>query len=382
MLKKIFKGELKDGEIQHDYYFNVAKKLTDAVAKGLKGDSFKATDYRNTLKAHLDHNVFAFSAAKNFEALQLYKSKLTDDNGKVVSYGNFRNAVTEVDVEFNDSQLRAEYNSAISMAQAADKWNSLQQYEYLEYRTVGDNRVRKTHKELDTKVFRRDDPLLDEIFPPNDWGCRCTMIPAARGAKADPQQKLAEAVNSASVKPYFKRNVGKTKMIFSNAHPLMQKLPITDGAVELRAKENYNMPSAKDILRGTNLPKQPKEKTPEQALKWFEQNAKNGVIPVTTHDGITVNLGNNFMNKLISSPTNERADRTNYAHAFLDVVQNPDEVWSHYHRGKIQNTYIKYYEGKAYVAAIKDKANKMEFETFHKIDNPENKRVGVLKYRK
>lgn len=115
-IEKVFKGELKDGEVYPDYYFNVAKKLTEAVAKGLKGDSFKATDYRNTLKAHLEHNVFAFSAAKSLAAMQQYKSKLTDENGNVVSYGKFREAVTKVGEEFNDNHLHTEYISAVSSA--------------------------------------------------------------------------------------------------------------------------------------------------------------------------------------------------------------------------------------------------------------------------
>lgn len=362
----------------------MAQLLTQAVNKGLKGDTFKATDYRNTLKAHLEHNVFAFSAAKNFAAFEHYQKALVNEKGEPVSYGRFRDAVTEIDKEFNNNWLKSEYNSAMSMAQSADKWEKLQAFEYLEYRTVGDNKVRRTHEALDRKVFAKDDPLLDEIFPPNDWGCRCTMIPAAYGAKPDNPKVLAKATNEAAVKPYFKRNVGKSKMVFDNGHPVMKLLPFDKESQDynLKAQQHYNLPSAKQILQQTDFPDAPKEITQEQVIKWFNDKAKNGVLPLKTKDNIQIELGSNFMDKLVTNPTKERSDRTSYAHVFKQVIEKPDEIWSHKHRGKMQQVYIKFYKGNPYTAIIKEKAGKMEFETFHKYSNPENKRVGVLKYSK
>jgi len=381
-IEKVFKDELKDGQIHEGYYFRVAQKLTEAVMRGLGGSSFKATDYRNTLKAYLEENIFAFSAAKTFAKMQFFKSKMTDDKGDVVSYNAFRNAVIPINRAFDDNYLRAEYNSAISMAQSADKWQSLQQYELLEYRAVIDNKVRKSHKDLNGKIFKSDDPLLNEIFPPNDWGCRCTMIPAPVGAKADKQSVLIGATKSANVKPYFKRNVGKSKMIFDeNKHPYMQYKSGGEPN-NLLAQDNYNLRSVKEILRSKDFPIAPTGKTTEEVKKWFAENSKNGVMSAKTVDNIQIDLGKNFLEKLITDPTEERSDRTSYAHIFKDVIENPNEVWAHKHRGNLQHVYIKYYKGKAYTAIIKDKAGKMEFETFHKNQSPESKRVGVLKYRK
>lgn len=382
-IKKVFKGELKDGEIYPDYYFNVAKKLTEAVTKGLGGSQFKATDYRNTLKAHLEHNVFAFSAAKSLAALEQYRSKLTTDKGEVATYAQFRTEVTAVDVEFNDNHLKTEYGNAIATAQMADKWEKLQQHEYLEYRTVGDNRVRRAHKDLDKKVFRTNDPIWDKIYPPNDWNCRCTVIPAKQGAKSDDPAE----VNAKEIKPYFKRNAGKTKVIYSDEHPYFKSMTAKGiSSSELKATTNYNMRSINSIYTNiADLPAAKPMKGQQAAEKWFNTQSTKGKIAVETKDGLSVDLDENFFKKIIASSNPEYASRSVYAHKAPEVMEKPDEVWSKFHRGQLQTTYIKYYQDKPYMVAVKENNGKMEFETFFKIDRDgqiDNLRSGVLKYRK
>lgn len=384
-IEKVFKGELKDGQIHDSYYFDVAKKLTEAVKKGLGSDSFKATDYRNTLKAHLDFNVFAFSGAKSLAVTQEYKNKLTDENGNIVSYGAFRNAVTEVEQEFNDNHLRAEYNSAIGLAQMAEKWESLQQFDYWEYRTVGDKNVRKSHEALDGKVFAKDDPVWDKIYPPNGWNCRCTVVPAAPAAKVNTYEEAKGAVADAKISPYFSRNVGKSKVMFSNNHPYFQRM--TQGGLktnELSATKNYNMKSLEQIYKTQDMPEM-KPITAEQAKEWFAKNAANGKISVTAKDGISIDLDTGFYDKIVDPKKDKYTDRAVYANIAPDILKNPDEVWANVHNGQLQSCYIKYYHDAPYMVVTKVNNGKVEFESFYKIDRDgefNQKRKGVLKYRK
>ena len=46
----------------------------------------------------------------------------------------------------------------------------------LEYRTVGDGRVRPSHGKLNGLRARFDDPIWRRIYPQNSWGCRCNVI--------------------------------------------------------------------------------------------------------------------------------------------------------------------------------------------------------------
>ena len=46
-----------------------------------------------------------------------------------------------------------------------------------EYSTVGDDRVRDSHAELDGVKLPKDDPFWQRFWPPNGWNCRCAAIP-------------------------------------------------------------------------------------------------------------------------------------------------------------------------------------------------------------
>lgn len=47
---------------------------------------------------------------------------------------------------------------------------------YWRYRTAGDGRVRETHTAMDGKVYYANSPIWDMWFPPNGFGCRCSVV--------------------------------------------------------------------------------------------------------------------------------------------------------------------------------------------------------------
>lgn len=51
---------------------------------------------------------------------------------------------------------------------------------FWQYRTAGDDRVRKAHAALDGLILPADDPFWIDHFPPWDWGCRCQAIALTR----------------------------------------------------------------------------------------------------------------------------------------------------------------------------------------------------------
>lgn len=52
---------------------------------------------------------------------------------------------------------------------------------YWRYVAVMDGRTRDEHRMLHGKVLRHDDPFWDKYYPPNGWGCRCTVTAMTAG---------------------------------------------------------------------------------------------------------------------------------------------------------------------------------------------------------
>lgn len=71
------------------------------------------------------------------------------------------------------------YNTNMRTATMAGRWEQMQRTKesrpYLQYMTVGDRRVRNEHRRWDKLILPIDDPFWDTHYPPNGWGCRCTV---------------------------------------------------------------------------------------------------------------------------------------------------------------------------------------------------------------
>jgi SPP1 gp7 family putative phage head morphogenesis protein len=71
------------------------------------------------------------------------------------------------------------FRTNVLTAYSVGRYEQMQQRKdalpYWQYDAVGDSRTRPTHRALDGKVFRADDPIWDTWYPPNGFNCRCTV---------------------------------------------------------------------------------------------------------------------------------------------------------------------------------------------------------------
>lgn len=71
------------------------------------------------------------------------------------------------------------FDTNMRSASMAGRWSQLQANKgrrpYLGYRTAGDARVRPLHQSWNGIVRHIDDPFWRTHYPPNGWGCRCTV---------------------------------------------------------------------------------------------------------------------------------------------------------------------------------------------------------------
>jgi SPP1 gp7 family putative phage head morphogenesis protein len=109
---------------------------------------------------------------------------------------------------------RVIYDTNLRTANAAGRWQQFERNKetrpFLQYFTVGDERVRPQHREWNMVVLPIDDDWWTSHYPPNGWGCRCgvrSLSPRElrrRGLTVSeaPAIKLSERVNTATGEVY------------------------------------------------------------------------------------------------------------------------------------------------------------------------------------
>ena len=213
----------------------IDKALTDffaseywkAVEKGygmkLEEVDLNTPDYDMLRK--LEQSVYQFAAAKNYQQLKAISQALLDQQGQLRSFEQFRQAAAEINNEFVNQWLKAEYNYAVASSQMAGKWLQIQKEKellpLLQYNTVGDDRVRPAHQELEVVIRPVDDDFWSIYYPPNGWNCRCTVLQLDSG-RITPIEKINLPENMPDL---FKYNSGKQAMAFPPGHPYYDGLP-------------------------------------------------------------------------------------------------------------------------------------------------------------
>lgn len=127
----------------------------------------------------LKESNYVFSGIKTFHELNEAFPSLLDEEGNRKPFNQFLNDVQKVYDTYNVQYLRTEYNFAQASALMAARWKKFEQdgdrYN-LQYRTMYDKRVRRTHRMLHNITLPIESPFWDKYFPPNGWNCRCTVV--------------------------------------------------------------------------------------------------------------------------------------------------------------------------------------------------------------
>jgi SPP1 gp7 family putative phage head morphogenesis protein len=182
------------------------------------------------LTAALEQNTFIFSGFKTDKALTEVSQLLIGKDGGFKPFKDFLNDVQKIDQVYNKNYLNAEYNLAVQSVQMALKWKEFvkdgDNYD-LQYRTAFDEKVREEHRPLHAITLPVSDPFWRKYFPPNGWGCRCTVVQVRKGkyAVSNPEEAM-KAGDAATEKPkqqIFRFNPGAEEKIFPKKHPYFPK---------------------------------------------------------------------------------------------------------------------------------------------------------------
>lgn len=231
---------MKPEDLSQELIAKTYEDLAEAAGKGYGSNWSKfPKDGKGSTPTELKKNLYAFSGAKTFAELEELNKLLVDADGKLRPFNEFSVLAKQINRQYNENYLQAEYQTARTAAQMAEKWERLQEtkdlFPNLKYRTVGDGRVRKDHERLDGIIKPMDDPFWSKYYPPLDWRCRCDVVATAEDADEKEPEDLP------AVK--FKGNVGKDKEIFTKKGTFFKLLKTSENAVTNAELSKLNSPS-------------------------------------------------------------------------------------------------------------------------------------------
>ncbi|MDI6049594.1 phage minor head protein [Flavobacterium sp. XS2P24] len=185
-------------------YYNT--HLGKAFDLGYNSDSeFYDADLAQSLK----NDIAKFSAFKETSFRAQLESALTED-GKVVSWSDFKKKATELNVEYNQRWLKTEYHHTVATANSVEQWKSFEAdadlYPNLRYNAVNDARTREKHQALDGLILPINHVFWKTHNVPLDWGCRCKL--------EQTDEEPTKTVPDILVKGIFKNNAALSGKVF------------------------------------------------------------------------------------------------------------------------------------------------------------------------
>lgn len=200
----------------------------------------------------------------------------------------------------SNRRLETIYNTNIRTAFLAGRYEAMtenaKEKPYWRYVCQMRATSREEHKALHNKVLRYDDPFWDTMYPPNGWGCGCTVQPMSR----DDIKRYNKLLDSGSIKtPGSKLSVEK-----SGENLIDVKQVGADG--QTVSVKGYKDPKTGSITvpgRGWNYCVGKRDWSPD--FSKYDDEVKKRLIPVIENkEGLVKNDGNNKKSSIINKETN------------------------------------------------------------------------------
>lgn len=152
----------------------------------LKGKLPEATMKWDDLAGPVHGKVFAIAGAVNTDVVSDIHKSLVSALEKGTTITQFRK---DFDATVQKSgwtykgkrgwRTKVIFDNNMRSAHMAGRWEQLlankDNRPYLQYRTAGDARVRLQHRQWNGLIYPISDSFWQTHYPPNGWGCRCTI---------------------------------------------------------------------------------------------------------------------------------------------------------------------------------------------------------------
>lgn len=245
----------------------------------------------------LKESNYVFSGIKTFHELNEAFPSLIDSEGNLIPFNQFLNSVQTINKSYNGQYLKVEYEFAKSSAYMAARWKEFEkdgEDYWLQYRTAGDLRVRKTHQRLHGITLPITSKFWDKYFPPNGWNCRCTVVQVRKDKYplSDETQamNLGSQATAGKHQEMFMYNPGKAMTTFPayNAYTISRckECPLSGGDIKLAKVPDNELCRACEVVRRmvnkektVKLSKEERLQIRNAVNEWADRHLKEETLP-------------------------------------------------------------------------------------------------------
>jgi hypothetical protein len=178
----------------------------EAAAADLQRRGFFDQAAYDALDQDARRTAFTVARVQSLDAMRRIRDAITDDVVQGGTLAQFRQRVAEdVAGALSPAQVEAIYRTHVGQAMATGQRSILDhplvgdEFPYVLWTATHDSRTDPTHLAMETwgqngtAVYRRDDPILEILWPPCRWNCLVRCGPGRRGSPRRPRRGLGHA---------------------------------------------------------------------------------------------------------------------------------------------------------------------------------------------
>ncbi|WP_295937018.1 PBECR2 nuclease fold domain-containing protein [uncultured Xanthomonas sp.] len=225
------------------------------------------------------------------------------------------------------------YHTNLRTAYQAGRWETLKRFPYLKYKHNSVRNPREQHMHWDGLVLATDHPWWREHYPPNGWGCRCSVIGVSeaklRATGKEPDQ--APPPIPGDPPPEWAYNVGHAASGEHIADAVLAK----DAAAKWselpgRTAADYGRPAQLPLDTARAAPLERGVRDP-QHVRQLWQDLYGQTRTLRDPSGAEVMLTDQVVEHWLEKPA--RLDgREKYLPLLAETIENPYEIWANWAR--------------------------------------------------
>lgn len=347
----------------------------------------------------MEYNIFMFATSKAEKRMaSMTELLINKDKKELRDYQQFELLCMQETENLNRSHLRTEYNLSVAVGQnSASYYRFMEEKDtvtsYVQYQTVGDDKVRSSHEVLNGKIFNLSDKEAMDLFPPNGFGCRCEMLQyigetkgvVTKGADA---KRLLELTDSKFKGSSFEVNRGDLKQVFTKKEFYVDAKGLPEKINDMTF-DKYNLKLYQDFKDSLKAIELDGTITPKNVKELFKKEKDTNYMGFSDYlDRKMILSEKDFDRHTQGYYTGKDELRHQLFPHIQKVISNPDEHWYFDYKNngqKFQSRYIKFYKDRTIVVDcdVDSKTKALKINTWYTMKQADHfVRKGLLVERK